>query len=144
MDGFGLQMVSVLMPIATDHALLNVGGAMLFGATFVGIVSPHAHPDRALLSGQPGQAMARMTSMAWLDHCARHGGRYIATASGSYHGLWWSRRWSWAAVWWRCRRSPMKKSVQPRRLAPVEGECRLRLRWRHNRTLYLDGEPRLF
>ena len=42
-DGFGLQMVSVLMPIATDHALLNVGGAMPFGATFVGIVS-HAHP----------------------------------------------------------------------------------------------------
>ena len=33
MMAFGLQMVSVLMPIATDHAWLNVGGAMLFWAS---------------------------------------------------------------------------------------------------------------
>ena len=87
MMAFGLQMVSVLMPIATDHALLNVGGAMLFGATFVGIVSLTLTLIGRCFPANPAKAMARMTlsyGVAQIIAPAMAG--YIATASGSYHG----------------------------------------------------------
>ena len=87
MMAFGLQMVSVLMPIATDHAWLNVGGAMLFGATFVGIVSLTLTLIGRCFPANPAKAMARMTlsyGVAQIIAPAMAG--YIATASGSYHG----------------------------------------------------------
>ena len=87
MMAFGLQMVSVLMPIATDHALLNVGGAMLFGATFVGIVSLTLTLIGRCFPANPAKAMARMTlsyGVAQIIAPAMAG--YIATASGSYRG----------------------------------------------------------
>ena len=87
MMAFGLQMVSVLMPIATDHAWFNVGGAMLFGATFVGIVSLTLTLIGRCFPANPAKAMARMTlsyGVAQIIAPAMAG--YIATASGSYHG----------------------------------------------------------
>ena len=87
MAAFGLQMVSVLMPIATDNAWLNVGGAMLFGATFVGIVSLTLTLIGRCFPANPAKAMARMTlsyGVAQIIAPAMAG--YIATASGSYHG----------------------------------------------------------
>jgi MFS family permease len=87
MMAFGLQMVSVLMPIATDHAWLNVGGAMLFGATFVGIVSLTLTLIGRCFPANPAKAMARMTlsyGVAQIIAPALAG--YIATASGSYRG----------------------------------------------------------
>lgn len=87
MMAFGLQMVSVLMPIATDHAWFNVGGAMLFGATFVGIVSLTLTLIGRCFPANPAKAMARMTlsyGVAQIIAPAMAG--YIATASGSYRG----------------------------------------------------------
>ncbi|WP_338820995.1 YbfB/YjiJ family MFS transporter [Acidovorax temperans] len=87
MAAFVLQMVSVLMPIATDNAWFNVGGAMLFGATFVGIVSLTLTLIGRCFPANPAKAMARMTlsyGVAQIIAPAMAG--YIATASGSYHG----------------------------------------------------------
>lgn len=77
----------VAIRVATDHALLNVGGAMLFGATFVGIVSLTLTLIGRCFPANPAKAMARMTlsyGVAQIIAPAMAG--YIATASGSYHG----------------------------------------------------------
>ena len=87
MMAYGLQTVSILLPVLTDGAALNVVGAILFGATFVGIVSLTLTLIGRHFPANPAKAMARMTlsyGVAQIFAPAMAG--YIATATGSYHG----------------------------------------------------------
>ncbi|MDQ3058955.1 MAG: YbfB/YjiJ family MFS transporter [Pseudomonadota bacterium] len=87
MMAYGLQTVSIVLPVMTDSAALNVIGAILFGATFVGIVSLTLTLIGRHFPANPAKAMARMTlsyGVAQIFAPAMAG--YIATATGSYHG----------------------------------------------------------
>lgn len=84
---YGLQTVSIILPVMTDSAALNVMGAILFGATFVGIVSLTLTLIGRHFPANPAKAMARMTlsyGVAQVFAPAMAG--YIATATGSYQG----------------------------------------------------------
>lgn len=87
MVAFGLQTLSIILPLITDDAFLNICGALVFGETFVGIVSltltliGRHYPDN------PSKAMAKMTlgyGVAQIVAPAMAG--YIAARTGSYHG----------------------------------------------------------
>lgn len=87
MLAFGLQTVSIVLPVITDGAALNVLGAILFGATFVGIVSLTLTLVGRHFPANPAKAMARMTlsyGVAQIGAPAMAG--YIASATGSYRG----------------------------------------------------------
>lgn len=87
MLAFGLQTVSIILPVMTEGAALNVFGAILFGATFVGIVSLTLTLIGRHFPANPAKAMARMTlsyGVAQVFAPAMAG--YIATATGSYRG----------------------------------------------------------
>lgn len=87
MLAYGLQTVSIVLPVVTDSAALNVVGAILFGATFVGIVSLTLTLVGRHFPANPAKAMARMTlsyGVAQIFAPAMAG--YIATATGSYRG----------------------------------------------------------
>lgn len=84
---YGLQILSMALPLLTDNAALNLLGAALYGGTFTGIVSltltliGRHYPDN------PAKAMARMTvsyGIAQIAAPAMAG--YIAVATGSYLG----------------------------------------------------------
>ncbi|HJW02474.1 MAG TPA: YbfB/YjiJ family MFS transporter [Azospira sp.] len=87
MIAYGLQTISIVLPVMTDSVALNVMGAILFGATFVGIVSLTLTLIGRHFPANPAKAMARMTlsyGVAQIFAPAMAG--YIATATGSYHG----------------------------------------------------------
>lgn len=87
MIAYGLQTVSIILPVVTDSAALNVVGAILFGATFVGIVSLTLTLIGRHFPTNPAKAMARMTlsyGVAQIFAPAMAG--YIATSTGSYQG----------------------------------------------------------
>ena len=87
MMAYSLQTVSILLPIMTDNAGLNVFGALLFGTTFVGIVSLTLTLIGRHFPANPAKAMARMTlsyGVAQIIAPAMAG--YIATSTGSYQG----------------------------------------------------------
>lgn len=87
MIAYGLQVVSIVLPAFTDSAALNVVGALLFGATFVGIVSLTLTIVGRHFPANPAKAMAKMTlsyGVAQIVAPAMAG--YIATATGSYQG----------------------------------------------------------
>lgn len=87
MIAYGLQTLSIVLPVMTDSAAFNVLGAILFGATFVGIVSLTLTLIGRHFPANPAKAMARMTlsyGVAQIFAPAMAG--YIATATGSYHG----------------------------------------------------------
>ncbi|HUH60711.1 MAG TPA: YbfB/YjiJ family MFS transporter, partial [Candidimonas sp.] len=87
MLAFGLQTVSVIVPVMTDGAALNVIGAILFGATFVGIVSLTLTLIGRHFPANPAKAMARMTlSYGAAQIIAPAMAGYIATVTGSYQG----------------------------------------------------------
>lgn len=87
MLAFGLQTVSVIVPVITNGAALNVIGAILFGATFVGIVSLTLTLIGRHFPANPAKAMARMTlSYGAAQIIAPAMAGYIATATGSYQG----------------------------------------------------------
>lgn len=82
-----LQTVSIILPVVTDGAALNIFGAILFGATFVGIVSLTLTLIGRHFPANPAKAMAKMTlgyGVAQIVAPAMAG--YIATATGSYLG----------------------------------------------------------
>ncbi len=84
---YGLQTVSVLLPALSDSTALNLFSAVLFGGTFVGIVSLTLTLIGRCFPDNPAKAMARMTlsyGVAQIFAPAMAG--YIATASGSYRG----------------------------------------------------------
>lgn len=73
--------------LITDSPALNVLGALLFGATFVGIVSLTLTIVGRHFPANPAKAMAKMTlsyGVAQIVAPAMAG--YIATATGNYHG----------------------------------------------------------
>ena len=87
MLAYALQTVSIILPVVTDSPALNVIGAILFGATFVGIVSLTLTLIGRHFPANPAKAMARMTlsyGVAQIFAPAMAG--YIATATGSYQG----------------------------------------------------------
>ncbi len=84
---FGLQVVSVILPVATDDISLNVVSAILYGSTFVGIVSLTLSLIGRHFPNNPAKAMARLTlSYGVAQMLAPVMAGYIANATGSYHG----------------------------------------------------------
>lgn len=84
---FGLQVISVILPVATDQISLNVVSAILYGSTFVGIVSLTLSLIGRHFPNNPAKAMARLTlSYGVAQMLAPVMAGYIANATGSYHG----------------------------------------------------------
>ena len=87
MIAYALQIVSIVLPVLTEGAGLNVLGAILFGATFVGIVSLTLTLTGRHFPANPAKAMARMTlSYGVAQICAPALAGYIASTTGSYRG----------------------------------------------------------
>jgi predicted MFS family arabinose efflux permease len=84
---YGLQVVSVIIPVVSGGVVLNVISAILYGCTFVGIVSLTLALVGRHFPNNPAKAMARLTlsyGVAQMIAPAMTG--YIANATGSYHG----------------------------------------------------------
>lgn len=90
MLAYALQIVSIMLPVATEGTLANLLSAILFGNTFVGIVSLTLSIIGRRFATNPAKAMARLTisyGIAQIIVPALAG--YIATRTGSYHGALW-------------------------------------------------------
>ena len=84
---YGLQIVSILLPAVSDGTGANLASAVLYGGTFVGIVSLTLSIIGRCFPANPAKAMARLTlsyGVAQIVAPAMAG--YIATATGSYRG----------------------------------------------------------
>lgn len=84
---YALQTVSIVLPLLTDSAALNLLGAALWGATAVGIVSLSLSIVGRRYPANPARAMARLTlsyGVAQIVAPALAG--YIASFTGSYRG----------------------------------------------------------
>lgn len=87
MLAYALQMVSIMLPVFAAAAAPNILGAVLFGSTFVGIVSLTLVLIGRHFPDNPAKAMARMTlsyGVAQIIAPAMTGN--VVTATGSYHG----------------------------------------------------------
>ena len=87
MLAYALQTLCFVLPLLNDGVGANVLAALLFGATFVGIVSLTLTLIGRHFPANPAKAMARMTlsyGVAQMAAPAMTG--YIVTATGSYHG----------------------------------------------------------
>ena len=87
---FALQIVSVLLPALSDGLAAALAGALLYGGTFIGIVSLTLALVGRRTPHNPGKAMARLTlsyGLAQVGAPALAGA--MAQASGSYHGALW-------------------------------------------------------
>lgn len=85
--GYGLQIVSILLPAVSGDPFLNLLSAVLYGGTFVGIVSLTLSLIGRCFPENPAKAMARLTlsyGVAQIAAPAMAG--YIAAATGSYRG----------------------------------------------------------
>jgi predicted MFS family arabinose efflux permease len=58
---YALQIVSIVLPVASHSAVAAIGGAILFGATFMGIVALTLALAGKRNSANPSGAMARLT-----------------------------------------------------------------------------------
>ncbi len=84
---YGLQVVAVVLPVLTGSVSLNVLSAILYGSTFVGIVSLTLSLIGRHFPNNPARAMARLTlSYGVAQMLAPAMAGYIANATGSYHG----------------------------------------------------------
>ncbi len=84
---FGLQTVSILLPALTTNVGLNLLSAVLYGGTFVGIVSLTLTLIGRRFPANPAKAMARLTlSYGVSQMVAPAMAGYIAARTGSYHG----------------------------------------------------------
>lgn len=82
---FALQCVSVLVPAASDSLAAALSGALLYGATFIGIVSMTLALVGRRSPANPGKAMARLTlSYGLAQVCAPALSGAMAQASGNY------------------------------------------------------------
>src|SRR5690606_10604549 len=84
---YALQTVSIVLPLLTDSAALNLLGAALWGATAVGIVSLSLSIVGRRYPANPARPMARLTlsyGVAQIVAPALAG--YIASFTGSYRG----------------------------------------------------------
>ena len=87
---FGLQALSVALPALSGSLAAALAGALLYGATFIGIVSLTLALVGRRSPGNPGKAMARLTlsyGAAQITAPALTG--LMVHASGSYHGAQW-------------------------------------------------------
>jgi predicted MFS family arabinose efflux permease len=87
---FGLQIVGVLLPVLADGLAAALAGALLYGATFIGIVSLTLALVGRRSPANPGKAMARLTlsyGVAQISAPALTG--HMAEASGSFHAALW-------------------------------------------------------
>lgn len=83
--GYGLQTVSIVLPAVSDNPAAHLASAMLYGGTFVGIVSLTLSIIGRCFPANPAKAMARLTlsyGVAQIVAPAMAG--YIAAATGSY------------------------------------------------------------
>jgi predicted MFS family arabinose efflux permease len=87
---FGLQIVGVLLPVLADGLAAALLGALLYGATFIGIVSLTLALVGRRSPGNPGRAMARLTLSYGLAQVSAPAltGRMVE-ASGSFHAALW-------------------------------------------------------
>jgi len=84
---YGLQVIAVVLPVLTASISLNVVSAILYGSTFVGIVSLTLSLIGRYFPNNPARAMARLTlSYGVAQMIAPAMAGYIANATGSYHG----------------------------------------------------------
>ncbi|MEW6559212.1 MAG: YbfB/YjiJ family MFS transporter [Pseudomonadota bacterium] len=84
---FALQTVSILLPALTTNAALNLLGAVLYGSTFVGIVSLTLTLIGRHFPDNPAKAMARLTLSYGVSQMAAPAmAGFIAARTGSYHG----------------------------------------------------------
>ncbi|EXJ14602.1 YbfB/YjiJ family MFS transporter [Imhoffiella purpurea] len=84
---YGLQALSILLPVVTEHSALNLFSAMLYGGTFVGIVSLTLSLVGRCFPENPAKAMARLTlSYGVAQILAPAMAGYIAAMTGSYRG----------------------------------------------------------
>lgn len=84
------QIVSIVLPAVGDSAAVFIAAAMLYGATFIGIVSLTLALVGRAFPANPAKAMARLTlsyGVAQVLAPALCG--QMAQASGSYHGALW-------------------------------------------------------
>lgn len=84
---YALQTVSILLPLLSEAPGLNLFSAILYGGTFVGIVSLTLSLIGRCFPENPAKAMARLTlsyGVAQIAAPAMAG--YIAAATGSYRG----------------------------------------------------------
>lgn len=85
--GYGLQTVGLILPAVSASPTLNLLSAVLYGGTFVGIVSLTLSLIGRRFPANPAKAMARLTlsyGVAQIVAPAMAG--YIAAATGSYQG----------------------------------------------------------
>ncbi len=84
---YGLQTLAIILPVISSELSWNLLGAVLYGNTFVGIVSLTLSLIGAHFPNNPAKAMARLTlsyGVAQIGAPAMAG--YIAQVTGSYHG----------------------------------------------------------
>jgi predicted MFS family arabinose efflux permease len=82
---YALQIVGILLPVLSHSAVAAIGGALLFGATFMGIVALTLALAGKRNSDNPSGAMARLTLSYGVAQIVAPAivGR-IATVTGSY------------------------------------------------------------
>lgn len=84
---FGLEVISFILPVISDNLMLNILSAILYGGTFVGIVSLTLSLIGQYFPENPAKAMARLTlSYGVAQITAPVMAGYIAEVTGSYHG----------------------------------------------------------
>jgi len=82
---FGLQCLAVLVPVLSDSLAAALCSAVLYGATFIGIVSMTLALVGRRSPANPGKAMARLTlSYGVAQVCAPALSGAMAQASGNY------------------------------------------------------------
>jgi predicted MFS family arabinose efflux permease len=87
---FALQTLSVVLPALSDGLVAALAGALLYGATFIGLVSLTLALVGRRSPGNPGKAMARLTlsyGAAQVSAPALAGA--MAQATGTYRGALW-------------------------------------------------------
>jgi predicted MFS family arabinose efflux permease len=87
---FGLQIVGVLLPVLAQGLVAALAGALLYGATFIGIVSLTLALVGRRSPANPGKAMARLTlsyGVAQISAPALTG--HMVEASGSFDAALW-------------------------------------------------------
>ncbi len=90
MVAFALQAIGVVLPALSDGLAAALAGALMYGATTIGIVSMTLALVGRRSPANPGKAMARLTlgyGLAQISAPALAG--YMVHASGSYHSTLW-------------------------------------------------------
>ena len=87
---FGLQTLSVVLPAVSNDLWAALGGALGYGATFIGIVSMTLALVGRRSPGNPGKAMARLTlSYGAAQVIAPVVAGAMAQATGTFQGALW-------------------------------------------------------